>query len=161
MYPEKGTVCFSAGLHAWAFTLTVFADMYAKKFGIPKEKMMTKLWGDNFFDPKTKKWTKKNTGAETCQRGFCQFVYQPIKKIIDGCMNDQKDKVFQNLEKLGVLAKLKPEDKELTGKPLMKRVMQTWLPAHEALLEMMIFHLPSPALAQKYRAEVLYEGPSD
>ena len=44
------------------------------------------------------------------------------------------------------------------GKPLMKRVMQTWLPAHEALLEMMIFHLPSPARAQKYRVDVLYEG---
>ncbi len=26
--------------------------------------------------------------------------------------------------------------------------MQAWLPAHEALLEMMIYHLPSPATAQ-------------
>ena len=34
MYPEKGTVSFSAGLHGWAFTLTVFADLYAKKFGV-------------------------------------------------------------------------------------------------------------------------------
>ena len=29
--------------------------------------MMEKLWGDNFFDPKTKKWTKKHTGAESCK----------------------------------------------------------------------------------------------
>lgn len=43
------------------------------------------------------------------------------------------------------------------GKPLMKRIMQTWLPASEALLEMMIWHLPSPAIAQKYRVENLYE----
>ena len=57
-----------------------------------------------------------------------------------------------------VLKLLKPEDKELTGKPLMKRVMQSWLPAHEALLEMMIWHLPSPAFAQKYRVDCLYEG---
>ena len=49
------------------------------------------------------------------------------------------------------------EDKELVGKPLMKRIMQTWLPAHEALLEMMIYHLPSPATAQKYRVDTLYE----
>ena len=34
VYPEKGTVSFSAGLHGWAFTLTVFADLYAKKFGV-------------------------------------------------------------------------------------------------------------------------------
>lgn len=39
----------------------------------------------------------------------------------------------------------------------MKRIMQTWLPAHEALLEMMIWHLPSPAVAQRYRVENLYE----
>lgn len=32
--PEKGTVSFSAGLHGWAFTLTVFAKIYAKKFGV-------------------------------------------------------------------------------------------------------------------------------
>lgn len=31
VYPDKGTVCFSAGLHGWAFTLTVFAKLYAKK----------------------------------------------------------------------------------------------------------------------------------
>merc|ERR1711968_258951 len=46
--PEKGTVCFSAGLHNWAFTLTVFAKMYAAKFGIEQDRMMGKLWGDNF-----------------------------------------------------------------------------------------------------------------
>ena len=34
VFPEKGTVSFSAGLHGWAFTLTVFADLYAKKFGV-------------------------------------------------------------------------------------------------------------------------------
>merc|ERR1711998_179067 len=55
----------------------------------------------------------------------------------------------------------KKEDLELKGKPLLKRTMQAWLPAHKALLEMMILHLPSPALAQKYRAELLYTGPID
>lgn len=31
----------------------------------------------------------------------------------------------------------------------------------QALLEMMIWHLPSPGTAQKYRVENLYEGPLD
>ena len=31
----------------------------------------------------------------------------------------------------------------------------------QALLEMMIWHLPSPAIAQVYRVENLYEGPLD
>lgn len=161
VYPDRGTVSFSAGLHGWAFTLTTFAKMYASKFGIEEKKMMERLWGDNFFDPATKKWTKKNTGAKTCKRGFVQFVYDPIKQLIEACINDDKDKVYKMTDKLGVTPKLKPADKDLAGKPLMKRIMQTWLPAHEALLEMMIWHLPSPANAQKYRVENLYEGPLD
>jgi translation elongation factor EF-G len=40
-------------------------------------------------------------------------------------------------------------------------LLQTWLPAHEALLEMMIYYLPSPAAAQRYRYATLYEGPLD
>lgn len=93
--------------------------------------MMEKLWGDNFFDPATKKWTKKDTNSGTCKRGFVQFVYDPIKTIIDACMNDNKAKLWAMTDKLGISAKLKAEDKELVGKPLMKRIMQSWLPAHE------------------------------
>jgi len=157
--PEKGTVCFSAGLHNWAFTLTVFSNMYASKFGVEPARMMEKLWGDNFFDPTTKKWTKKATGAKTCKRGFVQFCYEPIRMVIDAAMADNKDKLWTMCTKLKIV--LKPDDKDLVGKPLMKRVMQTWLPAHVALLEMIIFHLPSPATAQAYRVENLYEGPMD
>ncbi|CAJ2659254.1 unnamed protein product [Trifolium pratense] len=159
VYPEKGTVAFSAGLHGWAFTLTNFAKMYASKFGVDESKMMERLWGENFFDPITKKWTTKNTGSATCKRGFVQFCYDPIKQIIELCMTDQKDKLWPMLQKLKV--NLKSEEKELTGKALMKRVMQSWLPASSALLEMMIFHLPSPSKAQKYRVDNLYEGPLD
>ena len=57
--------------------------------------MMEKLWGDNFFDPATKKWTKKATGAASCKRGFVQFVYEPIKTIIEAAMADNKKKLFE------------------------------------------------------------------
>ena len=60
-----------------------------------------------------------------------QFVYEPIKTIIDACMNDNKAKLWAMTDKLAITGKLKAEDKELVGKPLMKRIMQSWLPAHE------------------------------
>jgi len=56
---------------------------------------------------------------------------------------------------------LKGEEKEEVGKPLLKTVMKKWLPAADALLEMIVTKLPSPATAQKYRVENLYEGPQD
>lgn len=74
-------------------------------------------------------------------------------------MNDQNDKLVKMLSALNI--KMKKEDYELTGKALLKRTMQNWLPAHKALLQMMIIHLPSPHQAQKYRAELLYTGPTD
>jgi len=43
----------------------------------------------------------------------------------------------------------------------MKAVMQKFLPAHDALLEMIVSHLPSPRKAQAYRAPLLYNGPLD
>lgn len=100
VYPDKSTVSFSAGLHGWAFTLTTFARMYASKFGTDEARMIQKLWGDNFFDPSTKKWTTKQTNSPTCKRGFVQFIYEPIKTIIELAMKDAKDKLWPMLEKL-------------------------------------------------------------
>merc|ERR1739844_39681 len=42
-----------------------------------------------------------------------------------------------------------------------KAVMRNWLPAGEAMFQMIVVHLPSPVTAQKYRAAALYEGPLD
>jgi len=161
VYPEKGTVAFGSGLHGWGFTLRQFAERYSKKFGVDKEKMMQKLWGENFFNPATKKWTTKSTTPEGKQleRAFCMFVLDPIFKLFDAIMNFKKDETAKMLEKLEITLKI--EEKELEGKPLLKTVMRKFLPASDALLEMIVIHLPSPVTAQKYRAEMLYEGPSD
>jgi len=123
--------------------------------------MMQKLWGDNYFNPKTKKWTKKGTDEEgkPLERAFCLFVLDPIFRLFDGIMNGRKDEVFKMLTKLEV--DLTPEDREKEGKELLKRTMRKFLPAADALLEMIVIHLPSPVTAQKYRMETLYEGPLD
>jgi len=43
----------------------------------------------------------------------------------------------------------------------LKVVMSRWLNAADIILEMMVLHLPSPKVAQKYRGPYLYEGPKD
>jgi len=63
------------------------------------------------------------------------------------------------LDKLEIT--LKGDDRDQEGKALLKLVMRKFLPAADALLEMIVLHLPSPVTAQKYRAETLYEGPID
>ncbi|CAE6485092.1 translation elongation factor 2 [Rhizoctonia solani] len=161
VYPDKGTVSFGSGLHGWAFSLRQFAGRYSKKFGVDKDKMMAKLWGDNFFNPATKKWSTKNTDADgkPLERAFNMFVLDPIFKIFDAVMNYKKETITPMLEKLEV--KLAPEERDLEGKALLKVVMRKFLPAGDSLLEMIVINLPSPATAQRYRVETLYEGPMD
>jgi len=157
--PCNGSVGFGSGLHGWAFTLKQFAEMYASKFGVDVDKLMKKLWGENFFNAKTKKWAK--TKADDNVRSFNMYILDPIYKVFDAIMNFKKDVTDKLLDKLDIKGKMKHEDLQMEGKPLMKVVMRTWLPAGEAMFLMICIHLPSPVTAQKYRTEMLYEGPND
>jgi elongation factor 2 len=88
--PNRGNVAFGSGKEQWAFTLTKFARIYGKKFGIDQPKMMTRLWGDNFYDAEAKKWKTDNISDKglPIKRAFAQFIMDPICKlcnaIIDG-----------------------------------------------------------------------------
>lgn len=122
--------------------------------------MLTFQKGDNYFNPYTKKWTTKGQHeGKQLERAFNQFILDPIFKIFAAVMNFKKEETATLLTKLEI--KLSPDDREKEGKQLLKVIMRTFLPAADALMEMMILHLPSPVTAQKYRAETLYEGPPD
>jgi len=79
--PAKGTVGFGSGLHGWAFTLKQFSEMYSEKFKIEAHKLMKRLWGDQFYNPKEKKWDKEC--KEGYVRGFTQYILDPIYKVCD------------------------------------------------------------------------------
>lgn len=100
VYAEKGTVAFASGLHGWAFTLNQFAGRYSKKFGVKKEALMQRLWGDNYFNPKTKKWTTKSTAEDgtELERAFNMFILDPIFKIFAAVMDFKKEKVLVRSE---------------------------------------------------------------
>jgi len=161
VYPQAGTVGMGSGLHGWGFTLDKFATMYSKKFGVNKQTMMDKFWGEWYFDTGAKKFTKKPVGAngKKLQRAFCQFILGPIAQLFEAVIAEKKDVYNKMLKGLGITI---PKDAvDLVGKPLLKRIMQTWLPAADALLLMIVNHLPSPKQAQKYRVGNLYSGPID
>merc|ERR1712147_449266 len=96
--PSNASVGFGSGLHGWAFTLKQFAEIYASKFGVDTEKLMKKLWGENFFNPKTKKWAKVK--AEDNKRSFNMYVLDPIYKMFDAIMNFKKEETDKLLDRL-------------------------------------------------------------
>ena len=159
--PAQGTVCFGSGLHGFGFTLTKFAKMYAAKFGVQVDKLMPNLWGERFWDAASKKFLHRSTNdqGKALERSFCQFVLKPIVTLSRAIMADERPKFMDMFQKLGV--KLHDDEEQMEGRELLSAVYRRWLPAAEALLEMIVLHLPSPVKAQQYRAETLYTGPLD
>ena len=158
VYPEQGTVAFGSALHGWGFTLMTFAKIYATKLKIDKNKLLKRLWGDNYYNQKDKKWSKE-PGDENTKRAFCENIMEPLIKLANSVSSGKKDIYQPLLKKLGI--KLNSKDLELQGKKLMRKVMQQWINASDALIEMIILHLPSPKISQKYRTLYLYQGPMD
>ena len=161
LFPERGNVAFTSGLYGWGFTLRQFARRYAKQFGVEEETILRKLWGENYFDCATRKWTNTGTDAdgEPLERAFNMFVLDPILKIANAVATSNRKVLDAILNKLGL--HLSDQEQELEGNELLNAVMRNFLPAGEPLLEMIVTHLPSPSVAQRYRVETLYEGPMD
>lgn len=155
--PSIGNVAIGSGLHGWGFTLRQIAAFYADKLKVDEQKLVKKLWGDNYYNSQTRKWSK-NPG-EGFERGFNKFVLEPIYKVLKATLGEDERETNTLLGRLGI--KLSKEESELVGKEKMKMVMRRWLPAGDAMVQIIVLYLPSPVRAQRYRAEILYEGPMD
>ena len=71
-----------------------------------------------------------------------QFVLDPVYGLYRALNEGRTEKYMKMLDTLGVT--LTSEEKDLRDKALVKRVMSKWLPAADALLEMIlnIFYEP-------------------
>jgi elongation factor 2 len=120
--PKLGTVAFGSALFGWAFTTTAFAKTYSAKFGIARDKMMEKLWGDNYFDAKAKKWKNHSEADDktTLKRCFVQFIMAPVIKLCKAAMNNEVEAVTKMTTGLNI--NMKADELKLQGKHLMKNV---------------------------------------
>jgi elongation factor 2 len=102
--PTRGTVAFGSALFGWAFTLTRFARIYANKFNVDFDKMMVKLWGDNFYDAKGKKWKTEQEADDgsTLKRCFVQFIMEPIVRLCRNIMDNNREAVWKMCNSLEV-----------------------------------------------------------
>jgi hypothetical protein len=80
--PLLGNCCFSSSYYRFCFTLKSFSKIYALKYGqkFDYSQFALKLWGDVYFNAKTRKFTKKPNSA-TQQRTFIEFVLEPLYKV--------------------------------------------------------------------------------
>jgi len=111
--PCQGLVAFGSALFGWAFTLTKFARVYSEKFKLDREKLMVKLWGDNYFNPKTKKFTTNADNGEQGElpRCFVQFIMKPVIMLCRNVMEGNKEAYNKMLANLNI--SLKGDEKDL------------------------------------------------
>mmetsp|Transcript_53008 Transcript_53008/g.60740 ORF Transcript_53008/g.60740 Transcript_53008/m.60740 type:complete len:833 (+) Transcript_53008:306-2804(+) len=162
--PTNGSVMFGSGLQGWGFSIPQMARVYAKKFDLDEENLRKRLWGDNFFHIKKKKWLKRipedPQEAKFVKRGFNYFIMKPILDLTQAFLDEDTEKCDNLVKKLGIVLS-KEEVGEKKGKQLLKVVLKNWLEVGTCLVDGIITHLPSPAEAQRYRCVNLYEGPQD
>jgi len=152
---EKGSVMFGSLLHGWGFTIPHVAGTYSKKFASDIETMSNRLWGENYFNPKKKTWTKSSQDGSS--RGFCQLIMAPIMKILETAEAGDVDKLEKMMAAMGVTL---PNDvKKLTGVTLFHRAMQAWMPAGICIANAFEQFIPNPAKAQEHRVPSLISGP--
>jgi len=154
--PEKGNVAFTSAYDRWGFTLPQFAAIYSKKMGFNPRALAQALWGEFYYNPKTKKTTKKPY-SDRAQPMFVQFILDPLWRLYDLILVQRDTEKLQVI--LGHLGLAIPAKDlaSLTVDPriTLTAVINAWLPLDKALLSMAIRILPSPLEAQREKMQVL------
>lgn len=140
------TVCFGSGYFGWAASIRTFATMYQKQATTaitgPKQPSLPQLC---------------KTLAKPKQ--FCRQVLRPIVVMHRLCVQDldggvvPKDKQAQISERLIAAGRKAPSDDVwlLPGKRVLRHVMTAFLPAGDALVNLIRHHLPDPRSAHPHR----------
>lgn len=121
--PLLGNVCFSSSQYSICFTLGSFAKIYADTFGdINYQEFAKRLWGDIYFNPKTRKFTKKAPSSSS-QRSFVEFILEPLYKILAQVVGDVDTSLPRTLDELGI--HLTKEELKLNIRPLLRLVCKS------------------------------------
>lgn len=146
----------------WCFTLRSFAQMYADTYGnagnasrglfthrlslgsLDVDAFADRLWGDIYFNAETRKFTRKQADPEQ-NRTFVHFILEPLYKLYSQVLSEETDGLKQTLESLGI--HLKPVLYKMDVRPLLKVVLDQFFGPSRGLVDMIVEHIPSPAVA--------------
>jgi ribosome assembly protein 1 len=91
--PEKNNVIFSSAIDGWAFTVNQFAGIWEKKLGMKRSVLEKVLWGDFYYDPKTKRVLgAKHLKGRNLKPMFVQFVLDSIWQVYEATTGSNNGK---------------------------------------------------------------------
>ncbi|XP_032831531.1 116 kDa U5 small nuclear ribonucleoprotein component [Petromyzon marinus] len=157
--PLLGNVCFASSEYSVCFTLGSFAKIYSDVYGdVSYQEFARRLWGDVYFNPKTRRFTKKQPDTNA-QRSFVEFVLEPVYKIFSQVVGDVDVLLPRTLEELGV--HLTKEELKMNIRPLLRLVCKRFFGDMTGLVDMCVEHVPSPQAGARTKIEHTYTGPLD
>jgi len=156
--PLLGNVCFASAQFSVCFTLKSFAKLYTDTYGpeINANELARRLWGDIYFNSRTKKFSKKPSHS-SAQRSFIEFILEPMYKIFAQVVGDLDSNLPQLLNELGI--RLTSEEQRLNTRPLLRLVCSRYLGNFNGFVDMCVKHIPSPVVAARSKVEHIYTGP--
>ncbi|KAI8793337.1 U5 small nuclear ribonucleoprotein component [Biomphalaria glabrata] len=157
--PILGNVCFASSYYRFCFTLKSFAKIYADTYdGINEKEFGRRLWGDLYFNSKTRKFTKK-PATSSSPRSFVEFILEPLYKIFSQIVGDVDESLPRVCDELGI--HLSKEEQKLNIRPLLRLVCKRFFGDFTGFVDMCVDHIPSPVENAKRKIEHIYTGPMD
>ncbi|KAN0060972.1 Cytoplasmic GTPase/eEF2-like protein (ribosomal biogenesis) [Thecaphora frezii] len=156
--PAKGNVIFASAIDNWAFRLERFAMLYAKKMGIQEQKLRKVLWGDFYFDPRTKRvigQKQKEKEKRPLKPMFVQFVLENIWAVYDSVVENRDQ---ERIEKIVSSLSLKVHPRDLKSKDpstLIKAIFGQWLPLAGCAFAAIVYVIPPTSKAQQKRVPMM------
>ncbi|KAL1748353.1 P-loop containing nucleoside triphosphate hydrolase protein [Schizophyllum fasciatum] len=150
--PEKGNVVFASAIDGWGFRVSKFASLYAAKLGFSEAGLRRALWGDYYFDPKTKKAIgSKHLAGRPLKPIFVKFVLENIWAVYDAVvLNPDPEKTAKIVTALNL--KILPRDlRSRDTRHLLSLIFSQWLPLSSCIIQAAIDVVPAPHGAQATR----------
>ncbi|CAF1041021.1 unnamed protein product [Rotaria sp. Silwood1] len=141
--PHYNNVLFASALDGWAFGIHHFADLYSKKLSIKREVLMKTLWGDFYFDKKSKR-VYKGAQSKGQKPMFVQCILENLWSVYETIIIRRDN---EKLEKIAtsIGAKLTPRDIRHTDPYVpLHLLFNQWLPIASAVFDMIVVQLPDP-----------------
>lgn len=158
--PVKGSVVFASSTCNFVFSLRSFALKYKETSpGVDAQEFSKRLWGDIFYNPASRKFTRKPV-EKSAKRTFQHFILEPLYKIFTHTMEENQEDLAYTLSKLNI--SLKPATYKLDVKPLLQTVCSLFFGTSAALVDALVEHVPAPSEGGATRlVKKHFTGPED
>jgi len=157
--PIQGNVCFASSQYGVCFTLKSFASLYNSTYGgINVSEFARRLWGDIYFNSRTRKFTKKPSHG-SAQRSFVEFILEPLYKLFSHVVGDVDTCLPAMCSELGI--RLSKEESKMNVRPLLRLICSRFLGSFTGFTDMCVEHIPSPVENSKAKVEQIYSGTNE